>query len=577
MSNIQSRFALIIASDYYTDKKLSQLKAPIVDANRLSELLQSIDGGYEVTILSNKESYVIKKEIEHFFRKAKKNDLLLLYFAGHGHKSIEDGLLYLATRDSELEILDSTTIPAQFIDSMMHKSKSSRIVLILDCCYSGAFPRGLSHRAEDKILNVKDEFRESGSVILTSASAMQFSWEGNELKKEQGTSDSTSFYTNLLIKGIESGEADLDKDNSITCNELNEYIKQKMKEIGHPQNPQIYINKGDITIAKKQVIEKSKHLPPLPEVYWKNLLYSIYRGECIPFIGDLVFEYFNQIDDYAFLTREEITKELAEKYDYPFKSPYQLQKVAQYLAIEQGDDLFPKTYISDRLKKMKPPNFSSDVFSKSPHAILAELNLPIYITTNYDLLLEETLKSQGKEPVSEFCLWNEQLVKNKNKGIIPYFKRPTKEYPSSKKPLVFHFYGSIDYPESMVLTERDYLNFVIFTNNSDFEKVGLNPILRTVLTKFSLLFIGYYIGDVNFDSIFQGALSFMSTITKNRNNIATISVPSINTDIIKQEKALQHLRKKASYEYQIDVHWIYSNQFINELQTKFTEYKTLNR
>lgn len=110
----QRRLALIIASDSYKDKKLTQLKAPIVDAKRLSELLkdETIGGGYKVTILSNSDSYIIRKEIERFFIKSEKNDLLLLYFAGHGHKSIDDGLLYLATSDSELEYLDSTTIPA---------------------------------------------------------------------------------------------------------------------------------------------------------------------------------------------------------------------------------------------------------------------------------------------------------------------------------------------------------------------------------------------------------------------------------------------------------------------------------
>ena len=258
----QRRFALIIASDYYADKKLTQLKAPIVDSNRLSKLLQdpSIGGGYEVTILPNKESFIIKKEIERFFKDAQKNDLLLLYFAGHGHKSIDDGLLYLATPDSELEYLDSTTIPAKFINSQIQRSKSSQIVLILDCCYSGAFARDMIARAEDKTLNVKDEFRESGCVVLTSGTAMQFSWEGNLLKKEeQGSTanESSSFYTNFITKGIESGEADLNGDGVIECGELNDYIKNNMREIGHPQKPEIYLLKSDITIAhNKKVIGK---------------------------------------------------------------------------------------------------------------------------------------------------------------------------------------------------------------------------------------------------------------------------------------------------------------------------------
>jgi uncharacterized caspase-like protein len=261
----QRRFALIIASDTYTDSKLTQLKAPVVDAKRFGELLkdQSIGGGYDVKIFTNTDSYIIRKEIERFFRKAEKDDLLLLYFAGHGHKSIEDGLLYLATPDSELEYLDTTTIPAKFINSMIQRSKSSEIVLILDCCYSGAFARDMIARAEDKALNVKDEFRESGCVVLTSGTAMQFSWEGNVLKKEeQGSTTAnqiSSFYTNLIMSGIESGEADLNRDGVIVCGELNEYIKTKMRESGHPQKPEIYLLKADLAIAhNKKIVEKER-------------------------------------------------------------------------------------------------------------------------------------------------------------------------------------------------------------------------------------------------------------------------------------------------------------------------------
>ena len=114
-------------------------------------------------------------------------------------------------------------------------------------------------RAEHKNLNVKDEFRESGCVVLTSGTAMQFSWEGDILKSEEQeiTSEPSSFYTNLIMNGIETGDADLNGDGVISCAELNEYIRNKMRESSHPQNPEIYLLKGDLTIAnnKKKGVE----------------------------------------------------------------------------------------------------------------------------------------------------------------------------------------------------------------------------------------------------------------------------------------------------------------------------------
>jgi uncharacterized caspase-like protein len=115
-------------------------------------------GGYEITLIENKEAHVIRKEILRFFKNSKEDDLRILYFAGNGYKSIEDGHLYLATTDSCLEEYEETTIPARFINLMIQKSKCSKIAVILDCCYSGAFARDMIARAEDRALNVNEEF-----------------------------------------------------------------------------------------------------------------------------------------------------------------------------------------------------------------------------------------------------------------------------------------------------------------------------------------------------------------------------------------------------------------------------------
>ena len=54
------------------------------------------------------------------------------------------------------------------------------------------------------------------------------------------------------------------------------------------------------------------------------------------------------------------------------------------------------------------PSFYSTEFKYTPYHFLAGLNLPIYITTNYDFLME-ALKDFGKDPVSEFFIWNDHL------------------------------------------------------------------------------------------------------------------------------------------------------------------------
>jgi len=305
----------------------------------------------------------------------------------------------------------------------------------------------------------------------------------------------------------------------------------------------------------------------LTDVYWENLLDAIDRKNCIPFIGSSALEFFNQVDDNAFLTIDELAKEWAEKYDYPFEAPYELPKVAQYVAInELGNEMEAKQNVSTRFRRMKPPNFLSNKFNKSPHAILAELNLPIYITTNYDFFMEEALKSQEKKPVSGLCRWNDELKNSIEERTEQDQYRPTKD-----EPLVFHFHGCIDYPESLVLTERDHFEFVIYTNKES-EKDMIPTFLRKALPTSTLLFIGYRLDDINFRSIFQGALSFMSSVRKRRNSIAVIQIP-VENDSVKKEKVTKYLDRYTKEMFEIVIYWGEPNDFIEELQTRWKEFK----
>jgi Caspase domain len=132
------RFALLIAYNKYDSQNFSKLEAPAVDAQRLAELLRDPKiGGYEVSLLIDKPNYEIKIEVEKFFKNRGKNDFSLLYFAGHGHKSMKDGLLYLTTINSDPELLQATTVPSTFINTVVRDSNSKRNILIFDCCFSG--------------------------------------------------------------------------------------------------------------------------------------------------------------------------------------------------------------------------------------------------------------------------------------------------------------------------------------------------------------------------------------------------------------------------------------------------------
>jgi hypothetical protein len=312
----------------------------------------------------------------------------------------------------------------------------------------------------------------------------------------------------------------------------------------------------------------------LSQQNWENLLNAIDQDNCIPFIGQSTLEFFNQVDDQAFTTYPELAKEWADKYDYPIGGAYELPKIAQYLAINEGREKFPKETMCNKFKQMKAPDFSSDRFNKSPHAILAQLNLSIYTTTNYDHFMEEALKNQGKQPETEICRWNQELINDIQSEDIPSkFGKKSKYKPTPNNPIVFHFHGSINYPQSLVLTERDYFDFVINTNKFELEKDTIPSFLRKELKNSSLLFIGYSLNDDNFRSIFQGALTFMATVSRNRTSIAVIQIPSSESDNIKKEKVKKYMEKYTANMFEIIVYWGDSHEFIEDLRNKWREFK----
>lgn len=251
------RLALIIGNSLYQDQTLARLKAPDVDVGALRDILKDTQvGGFDdVDILFNSDSSNVRRVISEFYHRKSRDDLLLLYFSGHGVLD-ENGRLYLAVKDSDHDYLRASAISAGFVTEEMDNSRSHQQVLILDCCHSGAFARGVKGSPGSTVGTATAfEGTGSGRVILTASDATQYAWEGDQIIGEsQG-----SLFTHYLVKGLKTGEADSNKDGQITLDELFNYIYDQLL-IGNPkQTPQkwSYKQQGDIVIARTQVAASS--------------------------------------------------------------------------------------------------------------------------------------------------------------------------------------------------------------------------------------------------------------------------------------------------------------------------------
>lgn len=260
------RLALIIGNSAYLDGALSRLLTPDADVGALGEILLDPElGGFDdVNVLVNMSSHIIRRSIAGFFSKKAREDLLLLYFSGHGVLD-DQGHLYLAVRDTDSKLLRGTAISASYITDEMNNSRSQRQLLILDCCHSGAFARGTKGKPGARVgTGPAFEGTGFGRVVLTASDATQYAWEGDQVIGEA----ENSLFTHFVLLGIKSGEADLNGDGQITIDELYDYVYERVVRQTPKQTPGkwSYKERGEIVISRAPGVAPEAKAPvSLPE------------------------------------------------------------------------------------------------------------------------------------------------------------------------------------------------------------------------------------------------------------------------------------------------------------------------
>ena len=232
---------LIGVSDY--GEGIPSLSAPLNDVKAMKGVLENREmGGFEkVKILENPNLENTRIAVEQIFKGCGKEDLVLLYFSGHGITD-DYNRLYLTTKGTSKDYYKSTSVPASFVQDISQECYAKRQVIILDCCYSGAFAEGW--QAKSVGLDIQKELGAEGRVVLTSSTATQtsFQQEGEEL----------SLYTKYFIEGIETGAADKDGDGKIHVHELHDYTKAKVQDVKPKQKPEIILDKEGYKIILSQ-------------------------------------------------------------------------------------------------------------------------------------------------------------------------------------------------------------------------------------------------------------------------------------------------------------------------------------
>jgi tetratricopeptide (TPR) repeat protein len=243
--------ALIIGISHYDD--LRPLEFCKNDAEELYEVL--IEQGYEILDKNNLVGQInhdtVRNTIYDFFfdKNIKSKDTLLFYFSGHG---VPDGYTrhYLAPSNYDRNNPGRNGYTFEDLDYCIENSKSTRILAILDCCFSGA--AGLEGLKGDNDESAANKVREAldrkmkaaseGRCILASSLSEQESVINRKLQH--------SLFTYHLLDGLRGKKGFVDRDGYVTADLLGKYVFERMVDEPGVQKP-IKKSKasGDILVA----------------------------------------------------------------------------------------------------------------------------------------------------------------------------------------------------------------------------------------------------------------------------------------------------------------------------------------
>jgi outer membrane protein assembly factor BamD (BamD/ComL family) len=240
----ERRFAILIGNSIFlNERRLADLRLPGKDVDGLRDVLESADmcGFFKVTVLKDEPADRVRLDIAKTLLDASAEDLVLIYYSGHGKVDLE-GRLHLATSDTELHLLPETSLVVEHLLARLKGAKSKKKILILDCCYSGAVANAFFKGENPVDVELERLPTLEGTCVLTSSSELQPS-----IEKE---GDPFSLLTKYIIEGIRTRKA-ANSLGVVSIGGLFEYVKENIVNES-PQIPTIHtknINASDLIIV----------------------------------------------------------------------------------------------------------------------------------------------------------------------------------------------------------------------------------------------------------------------------------------------------------------------------------------
>ena len=358
------KVALLIGVGQYREgSELPSLQCPMNGVHAVQEILNDAKiGGFDQVIsLINPDVGTARRRVGEVFGSLTKDDLALFYFTGHGIKDMT-GDFYLTTTETQLfadgRLNAGTALEAAFIKQEIGRSYAQRKVIILDCCFGGAFAEGFL-TMDDGTMDVRAQLGGEGWVVLTAATSRNYALEQ--------AGEPLSVYTRYLVEGLKTGTAAPENQAYISVGNLHDYVRAKVKTAAPTMEPSIFNGRqgeeiiiakataGDPELQYRKEVEagiRQGNLPPAARAYlnvWRTKL-GIASDRAKALEAEVLKPYQerqNHLNTYQKTLRAEID------YAFPLDSAAarDLQKLQKLLNL-RDDDLRP--VIATTLQSAQP-------------------------------------------------------------------------------------------------------------------------------------------------------------------------------------------------------------------------------
>jgi hypothetical protein len=193
-----------------------------------------------------------------------------------------------------------------------------------------------------------------------------------------------------------------------------------------------------------------------------------------------------------------------------------------------------------------------------PFAVLADLPLPLYVTTQPTSLLATALRSRGKHPRVETCRWNDECPPS-------VFEQEPDYRPTPEAPLVFHIFGHLQHRGSLVLREDDYFEFLTAVAN---EPDAIPDVVRAAFASNALLFLGFRAEDWDFRVLFHSIMRQEGGARRKEHSHVAAQVDPEAGLTMEPEGARRYFESFFQRPHDVSLYWGSVTSFVETLQER---------